>query len=409
MAKVVFDDLPNTIDVAKASNGHLPYPYGDTDIAFYRGHQTWIRLNITDFHGYREITLEADFERYKIRSDGRHLGRVGFWAPVNDKPTPGTAANSIWGNHENRYSDNCFVILEDWQFGKKGVIKFDVANSKEDEEIQLVMCVTPFFKAEGDEKITKLDFTLTGRRTVTIEELDTSSLTFRLNERLRKGGQEIDLDILDGLGAMAFSGPGYSTHPKNLYSIYSLKNEIIESPKNLNIAYIGTDTTENLRSIIRNISSSDELSKKIHSFSIYYTDEWDNELLNRFPKLEIDASVSFPINKILIDNGMHLNSGKYGDADVILSTYVAPWALKNEKNRKNYEKLLTELMMNDEAKLISIDPASAENSVRAYLEGEFNLRAFYTNNMKLKESRSDIPTSEMISCRIWTKGGRVNG
>ena len=42
--------------------------------------------------------------------------------------------------------------------------------------------------------------------------------------------------------------------------------------------------------------------------------------------------------------------------DYIISTYVTPWAISNERNKSQYVELLQELMAKSGSKLISVDP-----------------------------------------------------
>ena len=116
----------------------------------------------------------------------------------------------------------------------------------------------------------------------------------------------------------------------------SLKNQIkVHESDNIEIAYIGTDTTENLRALIRQIKADHELSNIITKLSIYFTEDWDAELMMQYPNLDLnntDTGGKFELtfNQLPSDGTL---PASVESVDFVLSTYVTPWAMEDEKNK----------------------------------------------------------------------------
>ena len=87
--------------------------------------------------------------------------------------------------------------------------------------------------------------------------------------------KEYDVTKLSGLGNII--------HPKQYLTLRGLKmiieDDFFRQPReSYKIGYIGTDTTENIRSIIRWLSEQ-ELIEKVSQFIVFYTTDWDYKLL----------------------------------------------------------------------------------------------------------------------------------
>ena len=72
-------------------------------------------------------------------------------------------------------------------------------------------------------------------------------ITFQLHDNIRSSTIDDEL-ITRRIWSVQFDGNGNSVHPKQLYTSREVVKQIEQSDNmNLNLAYIGTDTTENLR------------------------------------------------------------------------------------------------------------------------------------------------------------------
>ena len=68
----------------------------------------------------------------------------------------------------------------------------------------------------------------------------------------------------------------------------ALNEQLIHRNEQVDVAYIGTDTTENLRSLIRRLKA-DESVNNIRNFYVYFTEEWDAPLVKKHPRLKLNS------------------------------------------------------------------------------------------------------------------------
>ena len=92
--------------------------------------------------------------------------------------------------------------------------------------------------------------------------------------------------------------------------------------------------------------------------------------------------------------------------DYIISTYVTPWAISNERNKSQYVELLQELMAKSGSKLISVDPEMT--NLRFEVIVNSSTCKAHMKKMGLRPIDHDITTdSDVIECTIWEKKAEV--
>ena len=206
--------------------------------------------------------------------------------------------------------------------------------------------------------------------------------------------------------AFEISGNGNSLHPKQLYTIEGLK-KCLDKFENqpVEIAYIGTDTTENLRSVIRTLTSDLEIAKKIKSMDVYYTKDWDKPLMDRFPEsIQINKKSSknlFELNPIELPEDGSLPTD-LKSADIVISTYVTPWVFEKETNLEQYKLLIKNLMTRETSLLLATDPSSSDYIIRDNLTDELQqVRDFYTVDLSLKGNEVNREINKIADTVIW--------
>ena len=117
-------------------------------------------------------------------------------------------------------------------------------------------------------------------------------------------------------------------------------------------------------------------ASRIESLTVFYTTQWDRNFLKRID-LENEYAQHCPELRInfleLSEETIHLQEQKE-NFDVIIATYVAPWAVG--QSRKSYKKLLN-ATMGSSSYLVSIDPQDETSSVRSELTSYTNSHDLY--------------------------------
>ena len=212
----------------------------------------------------------------------------------------------------------------------------------------------------------------------------------------------------------------------------SLIAEVKNIPNNqlIDIAYIGTDTTENFSSLIRTVKS--HIVERIGKIRVYFTDEWDRDILDAYPSLleaarEISEEkfdlkfVEIPSKKCTdcgaSDFSKHGNEWSCTDCgsmgyerpqpeningvDFIISTYVTPWVIGSE-TEDQYVKMLETLMSKKTSRLISVDPKADDKSIRSWCS-HFDLAHIYKKRLNLRSKKIQKPKNECVEAFVWCK------
>jgi len=396
--------------VPLAQDGHRKGSHG-YDSAL-RGCPTWFDVIIDDVGKYKTITFEASF-KYEVSEvspdEWRQHSRIGIWTAVKDSPSVVNVSTRSDAYPHGKQS-NFSILLNDWRFGKDAQIVFQLEDTHSEDKIGLSLCAVPFFHAR-DKTDAKTDVTLTLRG---IERGDHHStfieeeiIHFNPDTRKTNTDEQIELSIFDKYGAFQLEGDGNSVHPKQLYTAMALKQLLDQNgDKGVDVGYIGTDTTENLRSIIRQLKTNTSFDN-VRKLVVYYHEGWDEKINKKFPLIRLKAENSG--DKFELDFVKLPTDGTVPDeakpVDIIISTYVTPWAMNDDKNKRQYSELIQKLLSKENSKLISVDPESSEKVIRSYTE-YFNLQDMYVGELGLKNIHEPFDDSNnVVDCTIWAMRG----
>ena len=394
-----------------------PDVYRDVDgnIFAKQGRPIWtiIKLELDDF--YRDLIFTAEF-KYKPSEtnplEQRHNSKVGIWLPVEDKVNKRDM--SMFSEDYLIYDQrDTFAKLSGWTFGQRATIEITRGEVSEQSFSQeLALCVCPWFLT-AYKKGCELTLTLTGKKFGEINRyvpICDKKIRFDLDDddSEYKENTEDMLLYFNDIRAFELSGKGNCVHPKQLYTIEGLKACLDRiNHQSVEIAYIGTDTTENLRSVIRLLKSDRELSNKVKSLDIYYTKDWDRPLMDRFPdRLQINEKSSnylFDLNHIEMPED-HSIPTNLKPVDIIISTYVTPWVLQSQTNLVQYESLIKNLMDKESSLLLTIDPSDSKYIIRDNLTNEAEkVQNFYLEELKLKANPINKRINRIADAVIWRK------
>ncbi len=437
--------------VPKADYGHIPpseeYP------AAIAGKPIWLPVILSGLSNLNSVTLTGmygenfensfkQYERDSTNDEWRQKSRLGIWTAVKDSAKEIVSVdgydrvqNSNAFPHGN--VENCNVRLDKWDFGNKAMIMLDISQEKFSfhQKIRLSICVMPYFLARhGEDAKCSLRLQFQGQKigSGNQEILATEYVTFTRNDDLIIDDQQIDITHLVEFGALHKKGEGNSIHPKQLLTSNSLIAEVKNIPNNqlIDIAYIGTDTTENFSSLIRTVKS--HIVERIGKIRVYFTDEWDRDILDAYPSLlEAAREISeekFDLKFVEIPSKKCTNCGasdftKHGNewscadcgsmgyerpqpeningVDFIISTYVTPWVVGSE-TEDQYVKMLETLMSKKTSRLISVDPKADDKSIRSWCS-HFDLAHIYKKRLNLRSKKIQKPKNECVEAFVWSK------
>ena len=124
-------------------------------------------------------------------------------------------------------------------------------------------------------------------------------------------------------------------------TLTNLEFELNSVEKPIILSYIGTDTTENIRSVIRYLKSKQELYSKISELLVYKTEKYDSKIEDDEPDLALEEWMSEDYFKLKIETLP--SDGTLPDnvkaANITISTYVTPWAITDDKQQ--YKDLIS--------------------------------------------------------------------
>jgi hypothetical protein len=387
------------------------------------GKLSTIKCVIEPSEGFKIYKLRVEFNPNNKRNRGARFSRGGFWAGVHDQNVPGELGSRYFTSCEMKDETTGFQIdIEQWKWGNQPEISFRRddrhAPSK---KIYFTFASRPFFgdlEAEGEVEGVVLRFTLeackeSGGRTITIGEVN---VTQRHSDARGKGDDE-KLWNLHDYGAFNLHGKGNSVHPKQLYTCNALRRTIMKefpNKKKIQIGYIGPDTTENLRSVIRILSEDADLKRKRYQLHVLYDKEWDiPTAVHNFEGTDFELTKA-PLkpNDVFVSQVLS-GEKKLPKIDILVATYVGPWAVFTSKESKeNYQNLLQKIITNGTV-FITVDPSNPKNCVishakRTEIYGtKVTLTDFYTElgfeDEKMTWKQADYP---VVKVRKWTRGGK---
>tara|TARA_Y100000591_G_scaffold215687_1_gene187291 strand:- start:223 stop:1431 length:1209 start_codon:yes stop_codon:yes gene_type:complete len=359
---------------------------------YLKGTGLWRPFWFENKNNSKKIMITA---KWQGKRDNQHkFQTVGIFVPIEDFPVENStfAGKHTYIVKENQ--GNAGIIKADkWDFGNIAKIEIHECDNKGTGQIAGLIRCNPTFISKQDNSI--LQLTLKQMDDYgSWNEVESVKFKFRPCEDEEEQDQSFILNEIERLEGLSLDGIGNSIHPKQIFTIKGIEKAIHELQKpRYDIAYIGVDTSENLRSIIRYLKNNKEILKMITTFTVFATKSWDEELLDLLGnKYSIDGikltdKVKVKIVKLDKDTEELPKDVEINSTDIIIATYVTPWVNKSDtKNQLQYKNLLKKLMTT-ESILISTDPSNSHSSVRSSLSEkneDINLNTFYKLAMDFK-------------------------
>ena len=418
MARFTVGGETTDYDLA-VKKGYVLENDGEEDGFF--GKLSTIKCEVEPSEGIKIYKLRVEFNPDNKRNRGARFSRGGFWAGVHDQNVPGEIGSRYFTSCEMIDETTGFQIdIEQWKWGNQPEISFRrVDHHPLSKKIWFTFASRPFFgdfSGDGGVKDVVLRFTLegwkeNGGRTI---HIGTVNVTQRHSDSEGKGDDEKLLNLHD-YGAFNLQGKGNSVHPKQLYTCNALRRIIVDEfskKKKIQIGYIGPDTTENLRSVIRILSNDADLKRKKYELHVLYEEEWDiPTAVHNFEGTDFELKKA-PLkpNDVFVSQVLS-GDRKLPKIDILVATYVGPWAVfTSRKSKENYEELLKQVMT-DNTIFITVDPSRPKNCVisharRTEIYGDkATLTDFYAElgfeDEKMTWKQTDDP---VVNVRRWTRG-----
>tara|TARA_B100000963_G_C22626161_1_gene672489 strand:- start:1626 stop:2822 length:1197 start_codon:yes stop_codon:yes gene_type:complete len=365
----------------------------------------WVPLPLEVETNKSIIKISAEWEK----SDTKQT--VGIFTSIEDLPVEIPGFN---GKHTYNYGkqEKGILLADKWVFGSKATIEMSDLESSENKKFDLLLRCNPIFKDVFDSSV--LNVRLHVKNKYGIWDIhDEHKLIFKPKDSVEGQNNGWLLEEFYNMQALNTYGKGNSIHPKQIVTIRGLE-KVMEnfSSEKLNIAYIGVDTSENLRSIIRFLSGNQKLAKRISSFTVYATKFWDDPLLDLLDRehcidgFNINPGTKIEIIKLEHDSEKLPTHEKMPKAEIVIATFVTPWVLDSKtENQIQYKKLLKKIMTS-ESTLISTDPTNSECAVRSKIEHkqlDTNLTKFYKVTMEYDNPLDPEPLSfaHSVSQKFW--------
>lgn len=393
---------------------------------------------------YSKIRIEARFisqDDEKGPTNPHTHSRVGIWLPICDLKVdnPLSVKKEFRCVSENEF-DIIHLIGDSWKFGKTAVFELRLPIPS-DVRLTFQTCILPCFKSDLSDSLS-LKFKIYGYRAAMPihPPILEKNLLISRDDKFPIAGDDGDIiDTFIHLGAYETKGLGNSLHPKQLLTADALR-KVLSEDKAIKVCYIGPDTTENICSLLRIIGEDENLKSRIRILEIYSHEEWDEELFNKYGKLETNIinneSVKVQFSKISESN---MISEPTLEEVIVIATYVTPWATKKKKvgepdisredlpsvatataekqkqtdsnlddyvwkNKKLYKKLLQLLLHNPNSKLISVDPKNGDFIARSALNCErTNMTDFYYEELKLIPRQYRDLSYDTAIAKVWSQ------
>jgi len=381
----------------------------------HRGEGVWVPMclknrTVDKIERYEKIRITAEWERTQESHCVRRLGQVGIWLPVNDTSTNHEGEGEAHQVAPLGSTYNAKVLQTSWDAGAKATI--DLASPAGNYEgIPIHFHCVPVWNLNEDgcsDAVLRIQTHGQKKGSPKFVQLGELNLTFDQVESTQRDDGFI-FTMLKSLDALQNSGLGNSVHPKQLITIKQLrkclKSRIEEGRDKIKIAYIGSDTTENLRSVIRYLDASEE-GNHVSNFQVFMTPDWDKEKLERLGDTYSLDQCQYKGKKIephTLPSIGEMPSIEV-EADIVIATYVTPWATSGFEQGAQYRHLLDKLLGN-ESVLITTDPKTSNRSVRSRLGEHYNSTTLLTG-YGLKPDDNMVTSHPMVSSKLWR---RANG
>ena len=385
---------------------HKPYKSG-----VFRGHiaYKWVDVELSDWN---EDIRVLDIETSTNTENGRF---IGYWVSSKDVVSYHALEAPSFEYEHHGESGEFYVDQQIWEFGDKPRLRVyrPTAKSK-NTRFSFSILARPILPYLEPFKLNICGYANPGKSA-------TTDKVFEQEYEFKKGNSQQVGDKLSTQEQMRImncefnrfkenaadnlTGFGNIVHPKQFFTIRGLERVLdvylVESPKKLKLGYIGTDTTENLRSIVRWLLSTGK-ADRIGALTVFYTTKWDRNFLKRL-NLEKEYAQCCPELRIrfleLSEETISIQAKKE-NLDVMIATYVAPWAV--DESRKSYKNLLN-ATMGSTSYLVSIDPKNENSSVRSELTAHTKTHDLYDDlGMYTAQSPIDYENNS-IEWSVWKK------
>lgn len=317
------------------------------------------------------IELEKEEDEVQLRTifegdeDWKTYSTACFWIGVHDAPNDNGYENGQWfptADLDETYQTDLDIAR--WRAGNKAMVHLRREGDNEHErEIKFSLHVRPYFGPDSN------DFTLSIRSDTWKGASKTThkpvKLAFRLDETAAQEGGAMKYEFLNAHGAFKTNGPGNCVHPKQLFTSHAVLQILEETPelrekKEINICYIGPDSTENLRSLGRLLGNQ---SNKEFRTIVACFDDWDQTTaIGPFSEeFGLDDS---PLNPTMESIDKLINPKKIlPKMDFVIATYVTPWSLTGKPGDvEKYRKLLKKTVRKG-TNFITVDPKETTSCV----------------------------------------------
>lgn len=393
---------------AKLDSGIIDIEYEkvDTGLSKVLLGKEWLEIELFDW--------PKDHETIEITSSiEENQGKVAILSPISDDFSKERFNVQRTLNYNPiEYEPNIYIECKSWDFGEKSTITIHRnPNFTENHSIKLLLLLRPAFTRQGEK--CKIKFNVSDKSNPDSNLLDQASMnsisTLELNcckeiskdkiQNMRKVHE-----ILAGYNVYSYNGEGNSIHPKQNLTIRGLEHiidQFLTKKKEISIGYIGTDTTENFCSIIRWLEKSKKV-EKISRIDAWYTNEWDSEFIDWLS----DEHPLVCHKKVKPQEISPATIQDSESCDIIISTYVSPWAGLNDEL---YKSLLKSLMSKD-SYLLSVDPQSSAKSVRLPLIGNINNQTLYRDILEFIPAKMPITKENpTVEWSVWQRRKSTTG
>jgi len=410
-----FAEAPLRISVLEEGICHYPPGLGRKHIGrFTQPAKIAVEISLDDEDS--ALTIKGEFRGGNSTNE---ISRAGIWIGVTDRPTFRKGGGQDNSQFFSVYSSDSQTGLDirQWKFGNKPELRVVAAedNPIRKDTFTAFIFASPLFEenARNEPVSLVLKFKPENEHGIIREREFQRTIEFEYSDE-----NSSPLDIYQthtSLGAFENQGDGYSVHPKQLHTAYAvlhaveeIKNQRKDEPfpkDTLSIAYIGPDTTENLRTIFRALASEDV------QYTICSTPDWDWAAA-KHPHQGGRLSIEHLPNVTIVENPEDLNNKNIKGFDIVISTYIGYWALRDEQSETTYRAWLEKLLLSKGTKLITVDARDPSFCVLARPPqhiGWNHLEEFY-NSLKMKRTdlfwnqKDNTNGDGQIACYIWTGG-----
>jgi hypothetical protein len=353
----------------------------------------WLHAELTGW----PIDVKEIEVRCRISGEDANGGSVGIWKASHDY----YCSDADVGPRVHRSNSSSYIELETWKFGSEAKITLHRSPEiNEQSRIEFSILFRPCLSVTDIAMLElKVDSKYEGEM---VENLWSKTIEFSEKKEDKKKDiyhMKEEYEIFHHYSAYLPNGQGNIVHPKQICTIKGLEHVIKSAgDKKLRIAYVGTDTSENLTSVIRWLKKSGNWAK-VEYFHVLYTGSWDSEYFDWLPdhhaaKIQNDIIKSDELSQGVIDD--------LEPYDLVIATFVTPWVVSTETDEIGmFEELLNKALSTG-SYLLSVDPRTVEDSVRSWLtQTRINNDNFYKNHLKLTIDKRVDYLNESVVWSTW--------